>query len=280
MTKSKIFWCTAVAGMMMYLWFFATADAVAAVRVMQFVNDTGKPADDLHIQFKEGVTIDFTTIEPGTNPSKPYTRPFNSERGTDGGTTHNLYNGTVAAAGTAQVRATAPNSPTITISQWWWTEDGNSQNDGTKIVPNQGGTNGGKEPDKKSTFSGTATGNGQILVLVNDSNNFFQTTAGHSAEQSAAAFQTFLNGLSSGGFALVHSAIYTPDSVRFAGNVLGDPNKELIATVQTQDSTQQIIIEDVTDVLPTVSEWGLIVMAGLLLTVGAVVIVRRRLATA
>ncbi len=86
--------------------------ASAGTRTFRFENDTGAAADDLHIRLVNGSTYDAFNSSP-----------FLDEVGTDGGTNHDLSNGTVANGASATVRFTST-SPRIKVKSWYWTVGG------------------------------------------------------------------------------------------------------------------------------------------------------------
>ncbi|MGD0785011.1 MAG: IPTL-CTERM sorting domain-containing protein [Sedimentisphaerales bacterium] len=262
-------WIIVIVGCAVIL--FSTNIINADTRVQKFENTADNDANDLHIEFENSATIDFTAKD---DDGKLLTRPFNSERVDTTAQKHNLYNGTVKKGESAQVKIITANGKNAKITGWWWTVGGNALKDGDSI--SHGGTpefpNG--DPAKETIFrGGNATGDGAIKVRINAADHVFTTTAGYSPEQSATAFKNFLDSLNDANFALIYSYFSSSISVKSSGTLLGNPNKELTVTLQAHDSTQSIEIFDY--ICPTISEWGLIIMAGLLLTVGAVVIRQR-----
>ncbi len=95
---------------------FATTVCVgvsyAGSRTLVFNNETGQAIDDLHITLVDGATYDAA----GSSP-------FLDDAGVDGGTDHDLSNGTVPIDGSATVRFTST-SPKINVQSWYWTSGG------------------------------------------------------------------------------------------------------------------------------------------------------------
>ena len=201
----------------------------AAARVIKFTNKTGQNVDDLHLDFRTGATIDFTK-----------TSPFNSERGNDKTSRHNLYGATIENGKSATVRITS-NSTTIKLKKWWWTKGGNALKDGKRV--------GEFEYDDGSgelAFSGgSATGDGLISVVIDGTSNIFQTNFGDSSMQTASAFHSFLTGITGDlGFLLMFSQILgDAKTVSYAGNLLGDIESQLknITIIKT-DSGQDFTV--------------------------------------
>ena len=207
--------------------------AIGARRVITFTNNTEAAADDLHIELRGGSTVDFNK-----------TTPFNSERGVDGGGTHNLYGGTVADAATATVTLTSGGN-TILIRRWWWTRGGNAAGDGARA----GDVNGDDGSSNLSFFGGPAQGDGAILVGLGDFSNIFNTTRGFSADQSANSFIDFLDSFEDRGNPLLHSGLRpgTDNSVDFMSTLLGGDFAQsgLFAEPLRPDSAQEFSLHQI-----------------------------------
>lgn len=92
----------------------STAYAGSATRPIKFTNKSGKDANDLHIEFVQGVT-------PQPAPIGPY-GPFRGQSGS-GGNKIDFNAGMVKAGDSAEITFTST-SPKIKIRRWWWTLDG------------------------------------------------------------------------------------------------------------------------------------------------------------
>ena len=195
--------------------------AIASDRTITFTNAEGEgAANDLHIIFQQSTTI----TGKGT---------FGSNRVGSNDQIHNLWGGTVnGGASTTIIMTTSKKN--LKISSWWWTTGGDSENDGDRL--------GDKHTDNKTSnmiFTGdTATGDGEVLVNINDTDHLFATIAGYTATQTASAFDAFVDGIVDGAFALIHHDLTTPNTVFIAGNLLGDPTTNLKVSLVTPDSTQ------------------------------------------
>jgi len=190
--------------------------------VIRFTNTTGVVVDDLHIETRQGCTIDFTG-----------TTPFDSERGVDGGSTHNLYNGSVPIGAEAKVTINS-GSKTIEISKWWWTSGGNALRDGDRVgdvKKDDGGA-------VLAFYGGPARGDGQVLVAIGDQKRVFQTMPEMLPEQTAVEFMKFLDMFIEDDFDLVHNELVSPTQVVALGNLLGDPAVEIAVELLQPDSQQ------------------------------------------
>jgi len=239
--------------------FSGISGAMASDRTITFKNTTGKTNDDLHIEFKQMTTSDSANV-PGVYPG---------DRVNGNSTTHNFWGKAVTNGGSVTLvfHTVFQN---LVISQWWWTTNGNATNDGGRV--------GDIKKDTSGTLlcsSGSAVGDGAVMVSVGGISQTFNTTAGNSQAQTLAAFSSFLGGFVSNSLPLTYS-ILTPDSVVLGGNVLGDPALELQCNVAAPDSGQTLTYVAGLTIIPTLREWGLIVLALLLLTVGTVFLLRRR----
>lgn len=209
----------------------ATSAAQAARRVIKFKNTTGQMVDDLHIETKQGCTIDFTG-----------TMPFNSERGTDGGSKHNLYGGEVPNNGEATVTITSP-SNTIEISKWWWTLGGNALRDGERVGAIKGDDGGAV----LAFYGPPAAGNGQVLVSIGDRKEVWQTQRGQLPDQSAMSFMMFLDTFMEGDFDLIHNVPVSPTQVVALGNLQGDPGVQIQVQLLQPDSGQTLDLCPIAD---------------------------------
>ncbi|MBL1218619.1 MAG: hypothetical protein D8M59_14135 [Planctomycetes bacterium] len=210
-----------------------TQSAEASRRQIKFTNKTGKAADDLHIVIKEakknpaGATVEW---------ADGATTPFPSERGVDGGYTHNLYGASVPSGGIATVTLTS-DADTIILQQWWWTQGGNALKDG-KRISNIGKDNGGCT---LTCSLGPAAGDGMIWVSSGGIGEIFMTMPGAPPEETAMQFQAFLDDLffdPDSGFDFIHSVLTEPNQVTLAGNVLGYEPDELTVEILAPDSQQ------------------------------------------
>lgn len=194
--------------------------ADAARRVITFQNNSGQVADDLHIETKQGCSVEWAS-----------TTPFNSERGVNGGSKHNLYNGTVPVAGTATVALTS-DSETIEVEKWWWTSGGNALRDGARIGDVRS-DNGGAI---LAAYDGRANGDGAVLVTIGDMADVFVTTPGADSILTALLFAEFLDRFQQDEFDLIHSGVISPNETLALGNLLGDEATELHVELLERDS--------------------------------------------
>jgi len=100
---------------MLFIILIATGVAMAgATRQFTFNNNTGRAANDLHIEFKQAV-------EPVAGATGNY-GPFPNAQGS-GTSKVDFDGGTVVNGGSASIKFKTGSSK-ITIKKWWWTRDG------------------------------------------------------------------------------------------------------------------------------------------------------------
>ncbi len=88
--------------------------AQAADKKFPFKNDTGEEANDLHIEFDQGVTPEKENGSYGA---------FDNYNSSPGSSSAEFDGGTVADGSTTKIRFNNT-GPKITIKKWWWTKDG------------------------------------------------------------------------------------------------------------------------------------------------------------
>lgn len=92
-----------------------TSTALAASKKLPFPNNTGQAANDLHIEFVQGVTAKEVNDSYGA---------FDNYNSTPGSSSAEFDGGTVPAGGSTKIKF-ENGGPKITVKQWWWTKDGN-----------------------------------------------------------------------------------------------------------------------------------------------------------
>ncbi len=93
---------------------FSSSTAHAAVKSFEFPNNTGQAANDLHIEFKQGVTAVAVGGKYGA---------FDNYNSSPGSSSAEFDGGSVPAGGKTKIRF-SNGGPKITIKKWWWTKDG------------------------------------------------------------------------------------------------------------------------------------------------------------
>ena len=231
----------------------------ATVRTITFENKEGVAVDDLHIVFKNAATV--------WDNSQPHT--FNSERHDANNKSHNFYGTSIPANGSATLTFNLPIGD-IEITEWWWTQGGTAFVDGTR----KGDI---KKDSGKSTLSWaphTATGDGVLAVSIGGVTHNFNSSAGFTTSQTIASLTSFLNtDFMMGSFYISQN---NPEEILLAGNLLGDPSYELNLSIISQDSTQTLTITPTSSYIPTLSQWGLIILGAGLLAIGSVYLYRRK----
>ncbi|NCA87321.1 MAG: hypothetical protein EOM83_17470, partial [Clostridia bacterium] len=228
-----------------------------------FKNHEGSTAKDLHIIFSNGVTH--------TNPATQQ-EPANTFTGISGGTggAHlGLGGGTgVPHNSSVKITVTYAGDTPPDVSEWWWTKNGD-ENDvsfdnmiGHKKYPEKGETSFAIAP---------ATGDGSIKITDFEGNfNSFEMPAGVSGHDMAQLFAQFIT--NEVPWAEV-SHIAAGDVIIFPTAFGGDND----FTVEiTPDSTQEVTFKSLPEVIPTLSEWGVIILLLLVVAVGMVFLYQRQ----
>lgn len=241
--------CMTVAFFILSL-FLLTTTAKTDRRVVKFENDENETVDDLHVVMKnDSVDVEWSN-----------TSPFDSERVDETRQTHNFYGASVPEGGSAKVTFTSPAGTPLGIDQWWWTKGGDPENDGTRVGLLHS-DNGGRV---LSVTGGSASGDGQISVAIGGLSEIFETTAGSTPIETLIEFIEFLEGFVTGSDTLIYCRPQLSDNmVMFLGNLQGDPSNELNAQILSHDSGQHLRLVPLGTGLPTLTEWGLIIFAGL-----------------
>ena len=217
----------------------------------KFTNNTGTPAQDLHLKWKKG-----TPTWPGGAPTQDPagTFPGASGSGTAATNFRQAFTGSGVANGSSLVMTFEFTGTKPELDKAWWTFTNSLTDLGTNAKPL-------KVVDAKINDWAMvpATGDGVLAVTIDRTRSLFQTAPGDSGQVTAMKFAQFIDALPFG------------DMMRLAGNQVtynglaySDDLDNLVVDVLHQDSTQPVTISSVPE--PTS-------LAGLL---AAAVLVRRR----
>lgn len=236
----------------------------------KFTNAEDEDATDLHIEFKTAVTF----VVPNPNPNVDVTAQDPSgtfPEGNGSGTSKiNLANGftgsAVADGGSLVLTFGYSQSEPPEVKKWWWTNDNN-------VDPNTGrlGKKKTPRPGKFEFLSfEPSTGDGSILLNIDGESNTFEFPPGLSSADLALALESFVEDQFEFGEAFISDGTNVEVFSRAHTNEIDD-----IFVNITSDSTMAVQWTYIPEVIPTLSEWGIIILILLTLSLGMVFVSRR-----
>ena len=229
-----------------------------------FKNHEGSTAKDLHIEFSKGVTHKTATQQ---DPAGTFTG-----KSPDDGDPHphlGLGGGTgVAHNSSVKITVSYEGDTPPNVTEWWWTKNGDEEDEsfdnmiGHKKYPQAGETSFAIAP---------ASGDGSIKITDFEGNfNSFEMPAGVSGHDMAQLFAQFIT--DEVPWAEV-SHIAAGDVIFFPTSFTGDTD----FTVEIiPDSTQVVTFKYLPEAIPTLSQWGVIILLLLVLAVGMVFLYQRQ----
>lgn len=236
--------------------------AFSGVKKYKFTNSENAAAKDIHIEFSNGVTHNVATQQ---NPAGT----FDEMDGGTGGTHIGLgTDGAGVAAGSTVELTFTFGGTTPQVQKWWWTKSGAA--DDHKATNRLGEIKPGKKGEY-SFASFPATGDGSLTLTLFDGDiRTFIMPAGVSGHDMAQLFAQFIT--DEVPWAEV-SHIAAGDVIFFPTSFTGDTD----FTVEIiPDSTQEVTFKYLPEVIPTLSEWGVIILLLLVLAVGMVFLYQRQ----
>jgi hypothetical protein len=239
----------------------------------KFKNNETQKAKDIHIDFDRPVK----KIPPNPNPNNDPTiqdpsGTFPNCAGGSGTGTNSIdmatgLTGSGVAVGSSVTLTFDFDGTTVpSVKKWYWTKDSLNNGPGDML---------GTEKKPKAGIiefaAATSTGNGKIELIIDNVSDTFNIPPGLTGDLTAVAFQNFVNAIP---FAL---AIRNNNIVKVLHNSFSDNSEgEFSISIVQNDATQQIILNESVQDIPTLTEWGLIILGVILLGVGVVFIVRRK----
>jgi hypothetical protein len=239
------------------------------LREYKFKNGEEVKATDLHIIWKAGAKpVNLNPVEKNPENAlkvwlKNGTKQSNGAAGAQG--TGVAKGDSVVLTFKKEADGKEPR-----VEKWWWTNDNDPENTSRNSDAVIGGV---KEPEETfySFASVPATGDGSLtLILYNGDTRTFLMPAGVSGHAMAQLFADFISDevpwAEVSHFAGGDVRIFTTS---FTGNT--DFTVEIIP-----DSTQEVTFKYLPEVIPTLSEWGVIILLLLVLAVGMAFLYQRQ----
>jgi hypothetical protein len=237
--------------------------ALSSPQTYTFKNHEGSTAKDLHIEFSKDVTHNTATQQnpAGTFPDKSPPVGADPHLGLGGGTG-------VAHNHSVTITVSFEGDTPPDVTKWWWTKNGD-ENDVT--FDNMIGHEKWPATGETSFAIAPATGDGSIKITDFEGNfNSFEMPAGVSGHDMAQLFAQFIT--DEVPWAEV-SHIAAGDVIIFPTTFAGD-NDFTVEIVP--DSTQEVTFKYLPEVIPTLSEWGVIILLLLVLAVGMAFLYKRK----
>jgi len=248
--------------------------AQANQKQYKFTNSEDANAEDLHIRFNDAVTF----VAPVPNPEGDVTTQVPAgtfpEGNGSGSNTVNLakgFTGSGVAPGDDIVLTFAFDGAVPQVAAWWWTNDNN-------LDPRTGRL-GQPKRGQRGVFEYASvepsTGDGLILLTIDGDSNTFEIPPNLSAVEVAEAFQSFVEDQ----FLFAEALPLEEAKVEIFSRAHSNYVDEILVNI-TPDSTMDVEFKYIPEVIPTLSQWGVIILILLTLTVGMVFLYVRQTALA
>jgi len=241
--------------------------AFSDTKQYRFTNTEGAAAKDLHIEFNHGVTHNPATQQ---NPAGT----FPEVDGGSGESTIGLGGefGAGVAVGASVTLTFTYDGTTPQVKKWWWTKNGDPEDD------SNGNRLGAVKYPKKGQYDLAyvpSTGDGSMtLTLFDGDSHTFDMPAAVSGADMVQLFSSFIADVVP--WAEVEALAGT-SLIMFPTSFSGDLDFQ--STI-VPDTTQSVSFNHLPQVIPTLSEWGVIILILLVLAVGMVFLLQRKPALA
>ncbi len=246
----------------------------AGTQQYKFTNNENATATDLHIEFSTSVTFHLQgagadpTVE---NPAGTFAN------GNGSGTTSVDFSAGVTGTGVLQGGSVTltfdyAGVKTPTVVRWCWTKSNSTDyRNADKLGQEKRPKGDGFIFAKSNSY-----GNGVTSIVIAGELHTFYFPPAVSGFQMAEAFYNFI---SAQPFAIAERLDSFSVCVSSAG-LSGNDNVDLNTNVIQQDNYQFLTLQDCSpvippNVIPTLSQWGLILMAAILLAIGSFLIIKK-----
>ncbi len=223
-------------------------------------NNEADTAKDLHIVFNNGVSHNVATQQ---DPAGTFSGMHNGS----GSTIIGLGDGVGVLPGASVTLTFTYGGNTPQVKKWWWTKNGEAEDD-TKE-----NRLGNVKTPRKGVYKFAivpSTGDGMIEVTIDGEGHIFEMLAGVSGDEMAGLFAGFIEGLTWGEVQSVEGS-----SVIMFSTALSEEVDDFTVNI-IPDSTQEVTFNYIPMVIPTLSQWGVIILILLVLAVGMVFLYQRQ----
>ncbi|MFO7873165.1 MAG: hypothetical protein R6U62_01635 [Bacteroidales bacterium] len=236
----------------------------------KFTNKHGEEAKDLHIKISPAVQHNPETQQHPVDPDDN-TVPFPEVHG-EGSTTMGFGKGLTGngvPAGGDVVFTFDYDGSTPRIIRWWWTKSGdpNDLSNANRLGP--------KNYPRRGEFTFTSldpsAGDGLIHLTVDDEMNTFDMPADLSSEQATLAFKAFVEDQ----FLFADATLLEATKVEIISRAHSNQIDDILVNV-IPDSNMEVVFKYLPEVIPTLTEWGVIILVLLLMAGGVIFLYKRQ----
>jgi hypothetical protein len=237
----------------------------------EFENTTGQDATDLHIVFRNGASKVADPMHPADATLQEPSGTFKNGQG-DGSNKWDLAagNGTGVANGGSVTLYFGFNGSTPEVKWYKWTNDNN-------LDPNNGviRTRQNRNGWFQFTSADVSTGDGAIDLAVADGNFTFPIPAGLTQTEVATEFATFVESE----IEFLHISSVDENTVTIFSSYLIEDVDNFTTNI-SPDTTMNTDFKYMPEVIPTLTEWGVIILLLLVVAIGMVFLYQRKTALA
>ncbi len=250
--------------------YFLIASSLAfgqSIKQYKFTNTHGEQAKDLHMKISPAVQHD-----PATQQNPPNTFPeVDGVGSTKMGFGTGLTGAGVAAGGDV-IFTFVYDGSIPRVKEWWWTKSGdpNDLSNANRLGPKRKGKRG--QVEFVSTIPSAGDG---LIELTVDETMVFEMPPNLTSSQMASAFKTFVED----GFAFADAQILGAAAVEVTSRAFKSEGED-IEVIITPDSNMEVSFNSFEMEIPTLTEWGVIILTLLMLAMGMVFIYKRQVSLA
>ncbi|NCA87244.1 MAG: hypothetical protein EOM83_17065, partial [Clostridia bacterium] len=233
-----------------------------------FVNNTGEKATDLHIKFKNAAT---KIADPQNPADYTYQEPHGTFKNGAGSGSNNWDlaaggNGLGVANGASVTLYWSTTGSAAEVESYKWTNDNN-------LDPKTGviAVNGNRSGWIQCSSVQPSAGDGFIELAIANETFTFSYPPGLSGADMAIAISNFIEA----DIEYLHVSSLEDNTVMFYASYLSEPIDNFTCNIN-QDSSMTTEFKYLPEVIPTLSEWGVIILLLLVVAVGMVFLYQRQ----
>ena len=236
-----------------------------------FVNNTGEKATDLHIKFKNAPT---KIPDPQNIADYTYQEPHGTFKNGNGSGSNNwdlaAGNGLGVAKGASVKLYWSTTGSAAEVESYKWTNDNN-------LDPKTGviAVNGNRSGWIQCSSVQPSAGDGFIELAIANETFTFSCPPGLSGADMAIAISNFIEA----DIEYLHVSSLEDNTVMFYASYLSEPIDNFTCNIN-QDSSMTTEFKYLPEVIPTLSEWGVIILLLLVVAMGMVFLYQRQPAMA